>query len=121
MKLFKKPKGLKELKEQKEILEGDPRVNVTKSGAFKTKQRKPGQNTKGGAMPDIFKLQRPLFMPEQQPLVLVYNQDRTWEGEIPLTPELQELFGDQDKVYIMAIPSDQGQLTPLYIMGGQDW
>lgn len=121
MKLFKQAKGLLDIKARRELLEGDPNINVTKAGAFKAKKRKPGQNTKGGAMPDIFKLQRPLLTTEQQPLVLVYNQDRTWEGQIPLTPELQELFGDQDKVYIMAIPSDQGQLTPLYIMGGQDW
>ncbi|UTC30019.1 hypothetical protein STASHLEY_00850 [Brevundimonas phage vB_BpoS-StAshley] len=120
MKLFKKPKSLEDIKEQKEALE-NPNFSISPKGAFKTRKRKPGQNLKGGAMPDIFKLQRPLFTAEAEPKVLVYNESRTWEGLIPLTPALMELFGEEFKVYITAIPSDTGQLTPLNVITGQDW
>lgn len=100
---------------------GNRSFRVTPSGAFNDKERKPGEKTKDGAMPDIFKLQRPLFTTEEEPKILVYNQSRSWEGQIPITPELLALFGDQAKIYIIATPQDDGKLIPIELISEQPW
>jgi hypothetical protein len=44
----------------------------------------------------IVKLQRPLAGGTE---VLIYNKDRSVQGMIPMTPDLQRLFGKKPKVY----------------------
>jgi hypothetical protein len=47
----------------------------------------------------IAKLQRPLLTNAEVPQVLIYNQSRSVEFEMDLTPELEKLFGEKNKIF----------------------
>lgn len=92
----------------------DGDVIVTKHGAFKRPAVK-------AQMPEIFKLQRPIFT-TGEPQVLVYNESRTWQAEIPWNNTFAELFGDKLKVYVIALPDAvQGVLKISHVISDQTW
>lgn len=96
----------------------------TPYGVFKDKERKPGEKTQHGNMPDIFKLQWPVYTSEgEEPTILVYNEKKTWTAEMPITDELRKLFknGEILKLYMIATPQDDGQLIPTQLISGQSW
>lgn len=48
----------------------------------------------------IVKIQRPLISTEAQPKALVYNRGRSFEAQMPFTPDIEQLFSDGSlKVY----------------------
>lgn len=96
---------------------------MTPFGAFKGKKRRPGEKTKDGAMPDIFKFQRPRFVSGEEPTILVYNQSRSWEGRLPVegNDKLMELFEGRDKIYIIATPDENGKLVLDSMISDQNW
>lgn len=51
---------------------------------------------------ETFKIQRSIATNAPAPMVLVYNKRRSIIGEIPLTDEMLELFGDEYKIYVRA-------------------
>jgi hypothetical protein len=52
----------------------------------------------------VFKLQRALLSSEASPPVLAYDQHRRFNLNLPATPELLKLFGDDHKIYVNATP-----------------
>lgn len=95
---------------------------VNKHGAFKKKLTEPGKNIKGTDQfaPDIFKLQWPLIASDE-PKILVYNQSRSWQGEIAITQELIELFDGRLKVFVIATPQKDGPLIPSAQVSDPGW
>lgn len=80
----------------------DNDIVVTPHGAF---LKRPANDV---SKPDIFKLQRSIFPPDGP--VMVYNRDRSWQGQIAMTNDIMALFGESAKVYIIATPDAQGKL-----------
>lgn len=80
-------------------------IIVTKHGAFKKK--KPEAPV---IKPQIFKLQRQIGASVGGGKILVYNKDRSWEGELPMTPELSRFFGEDYKKYVIATPDASGKI-----------
>lgn len=77
----------------------------------KQKQRSNGQS-------EIFKFQRPL-MSTGEPAVLIYNRDRSREGEVPFTYGLQNTFkklGNPLKFYARCRPLPDGQISIIKIL-----
>lgn len=75
----------------------------------------------------IFKIQRAITSNIQSPPCLVYNEDRSILFEMPLLPELEELFGEDYKIYIKSNAADpyKVELRESLIIGervaDQDW
>lgn len=67
----------------------------------------------------IFKLQRALYPTDGD--VLVYNKDRSYFGQIPMTPELNALFGDRIKVFVTGEVNDNGNLMKTMPCEDQPW
>lgn len=82
----------------------DNDIHVTPHGAFV----KHPANDKGKQ--EIFKLQRPTVTSADQELMLVYNRDRSWQGQLPMTQELFTFFGDSYKKYVVGIGDAHGRL-----------
>jgi hypothetical protein len=51
----------------------------------------------------IVKVQWPISTNEPQPLVLVYNRDRSIHQKFPATTELRERMNNRPKVYFWAV------------------
>lgn len=100
------------------------KVRLTSRGAFKAdKPKRPGQNSKDGAMPDIFKFERVQEHVLQEPKILVYNETKEWSAEWALTeaPDgIKQLLVDRNKVYMICIPGE-GALQPLELISDQPW
>jgi hypothetical protein len=75
--------------------------------------------TEDKAMP--FKLQRPLFTMEPHPMVMAYNQKKSWLGEFEMTPFYRTLFGEDFKIYVQAAPHKKLGLVLFHILPDQDW
>jgi hypothetical protein len=65
----------------------------------------------------IVKVQRPLASTIADPPVLVYDQYRRCQTQIPMTDELRKRFGDKVKFYCTASPKGPsgvilGQIVP---------
>ena len=67
---------------------------------------------------EIFKIQRPLAGDMCQ--VLVYNKDRSIESQVPMTTDLQKLFGSRAKIYHMA-KVEGGELILGEPVEPQEW
>ena len=75
-------------------------------------------------MNQIFKIQRPIVTSDPEPKCLVYNQDRSIYGQIPLTAEVvKELFPNGElKQYVRGSFDPQtGDVTLDELVGEQDW
>ena len=98
--------------------------HVGKKGVFREKKRKPGEKTKDGNMPDIFKIERQASSDvTEEPKILVTNQEGNWKAEIPISQapiDLLTLLADRTKIYIIAIPDKNG-LVPLSMKSDQGW
>ncbi len=46
-----------------------------------------------------FKLQRPLMTNGTDPMILIYNEDRSIMAELPVSDEILEIFGEEFKIY----------------------
>lgn len=69
---------------------------------------------------ETFKLQRPLFTTGEQEC-LVYNEDHSFQGLIPLTDELLAIFDHSHKIYIEGHVDDKGILHIEDVTEWQDW
>lgn len=68
----------------------------------------------------IVKLQWPLMTNEDTPKVLAYNKIRSFNAQIPITPELKQLFGVKLKIYVEANLIN-GELQIVERVKDQDW
>ena len=61
----------------------------------------------------LFKIQRPLSSSDEQGMTecLVYNEDRSIMGQIPMSKDIFELFGDEVKLYVKGSMSKAGTLN----------
>lgn len=50
----------------------------------------------------IIKIQRPLYMSDQEPQVLIYNEDQTISTFLPYDDAMKDLFGEDLKQYWIA-------------------
>jgi hypothetical protein len=50
----------------------------------------------------IVKVQTPIETNAQEPLALVYNEDRSYEELVPITPELREMMRGKPKLFFHA-------------------
>lgn len=66
---------------------------------------------------EIFKWQRPIAGMSSTPPVLVYNREKTWMGQMPMSDGLASLFAGEYKFYAECVPLNTGQ---LYIFGFKD-
>lgn len=70
---------------------------------------------------ECFKLQRPLNVTSSTPMVLIYNEDRSLYGEMPLTNEVLQLMGDSFKIYVSGFIDSKGVLHIEEKVGRQGW
>lgn len=103
---------------------------VTEGGAFKKGSRldltaKEAQNTDKpiDLKQEVFKLQWPVRTTSFRPTIMVYNESRSWQGHLPITPELAELFdgGKKLKVYVVGIPNEHGMIRVISGISDQPW
>lgn len=67
----------------------------------------------------IFKLQRPL-MCTGAPTMMIYNEDRSIEGQVPMSAEVQALFEDRFRIY--AECHEQDTLLMIdHVVPDQNW
>lgn len=66
----------------------------------------------------IFKVQVSLNNPSQ---VLIYNEDRSAQGIIPNSTELNKLMGKEPKKFFHGIHREDGQIEILIEADWQDW
>lgn len=78
----------------------------------------------------VFKLQRPLMTTEKEPHVLIYNEDRSVEGFLPMTEEVFNLFpesnvdgwAEQYKIFVKGMfDRETGNVDITEITEWQDW
>lgn len=55
----------------------------------------------------VFKIQRPLA---GAPMCFVYNEDRSYEGQFPMTDDILPIFRENLKVYVKAEVNSDGRL-----------
>ncbi len=78
----------------------------------------------------IFKIQLPLFTNADEAKALVYNERRSVMGEIPITPELKQLFpkeaieglGTPEKIFVRGLfDPDTGEISVAEIVAWEEW
>ena len=57
---------------------------------------------------EIFKIQRPIASSSQ--ILLIYNEDRSVYGNLPMSQELAGLMGTDYKIYVKGYVDDEGML-----------
>lgn len=68
----------------------------------------------------IFKIQRSLFPPDAD--CLVYNEDRSVQGQFPVTKEMRDFMGDDMKVYVRGVwRKKDGKLEIDERLEDQNW
>ena len=71
---------------------------------------------------EIWKLQRPVFTNQPTSMVLMYNEDRSKEGSFPMTPEVLDLFDDDEyKMFVHGTISKDGQIEFEGEAEWQEW
>ena len=70
--------------------------------------------------PEILKLQKQ-YMAELGSNVLVYPENRKWITEIPLTKELNKLFGKNQKIYMWGYIDNLDKLNLTEKVQKEDW
>lgn len=93
--------------------DGKHDMHVSRHGVFKKKKFQP--------IVEVFKLQRPMATNDPEPKMLVYNQTRSWQGEIALNQDMYNFFGDSYKKYVRAYIDEQGRLNIVEGITNQDW
>ena len=69
----------------------------------------------------IVKVQRSLCTSEQHQQVFIYSEDRSIEHQFDMTPEIDNLFDDEEyKIYCEAVVTG-GQLGIGKVIEDQDW
>ena len=74
---------------------------------------------------ELWKVQKPLFSTEEAPQVLVYNEDKSYEGYVPMTDELESMFGVFPKFYVWGMVLSNGIVVmegkPIPVDEWPDW
>lgn len=71
---------------------------------------------------EVFKLQRPLHTNGDYNEILIYNEDRSVEAQLPVSSEVIELiFNDEYKVYMLGKVGDDGIVRISGRVEDQDW
>lgn len=62
---------------------------------------------------EIFKIQMPLSSNDTNPPALIYNEDRSIQGHIEITPELKEAMDSRPKAFFYGerFTNDNGELA----------
>jgi hypothetical protein len=72
--------------------------------------------------PEIWKVQRAITSSEEQPPILIYNKDRSKQGEIPATSGILKLFNDDEyKIFIQGTIGNDGQIEFEKHVDEEDW
>lgn len=69
----------------------------------------------------IAKLQRSVATSKENKQVLIYNQAKTLIVEIDLTPKLDKMFGENDKIFAKCSISPKNELVIGDLVKQQDW
>ena len=71
---------------------------------------------------EIWKVQRPIVTNDPEPQVLIYNEDRSRQGSVPLTAEIAQLFNDDEyKIFIHGTIAEDGQIEFEEPAEWQEW
>ncbi len=72
---------------------------------------------------EIFKVQRPLVSNEENPPIMIYNEDRSIMGHIPATQDVLDLFPpDEFKIFIKgSFSGGQVYADTVYMAEEYDW
>lgn len=65
----------------------------------------------------IYKFQRPII----GDTALVYNKDRSEQGQIRMTNDLEFLFGERFKIYVVGRLRKDGNIEIDRVVQDQDW
>lgn len=69
----------------------------------------------------IVKLQKPLASSTPNPPVLAYDQYRTVSVQLPMTHDLDTMFGDKWKIYCAAHIAENGKLCIDRVVTDRAW
>lgn len=69
----------------------------------------------------IFKIQTPLVTNEPVLRAMIYNEGRSWQGLVPVTPEITSLMGDSPKIYVEGFIGIDDKLNVTGLAEDQDW
>lgn len=70
----------------------------------------------------VIKVQLPVTTNEKEPLMLVYNKDRSFFRQMPITSEIKEKMGCSYKKYFMArIRAKNGKMKLLKEVRPREW
>ncbi len=73
-------------------------------------------------MSEIWKVQRSLFSTEANQQVLIYNEDKSKEGQMDMTPEVEKLFPpDEHKIFVYGTMNAAGEVDIGDFAPWQDW
>lgn len=114
---------LSELRQPKDPTKSD--LVVSKYGVFRKDTLKMSRSYSEAdikAHGEVFKFQAPLFTTEREPKIMVYNEDRSWEGQVPMTEDMSKIFAEKGpKFFMLCVPDKKNQLILLRFVGDQDW
>lgn len=69
----------------------------------------------------LVKAQRPIYSNVDSPMVLLYNQKRTFQTQIPFTAQWAKLFGLKYKVFCWIHINKDGRITLVRRVSDQFW
>ena len=71
---------------------------------------------------EIWKLQRPIVTNEPESMIFMYNKDRSKLGTFPMTPEIRQLFmDDEHKIFVHGTINEDGQVNFEEPAEWQEW
>lgn len=66
----------------------------------------------------IYKIQRSLYHKSK---VLVYDKEREFFGELPITPDIELILGIEYKIYVRGYVDENGKLNIIRKTKPQTW
>lgn len=90
-------------------------IKITEAGAVKEGTPVPNQGKQ-----QQFKLSRSaILMPNM--IITVKSKDGKFNGQMPMSREMAQMFGSDLNIYVEAIPRDDGTLHLLKLLDNQLW
>ena len=76
---------------------------------------------KNSKNPEVFKIQVPLQSSEENPPLLIYNRSRSIFFQMNITEGLQELIGDDSKIYVLGYIDGNNVFQIIRKVESQRW
>lgn len=76
---------------------------------------------KNSKNPEVFKIQVPLHSSKENPPLLIYNRNRSIFFQMGITEGLQELIGDDSKIYVLGYIDGNNVFQIIRKVESQRW